>query len=138
MKTLNLEDTVIFTGRVNIDPYLEKIDLIVLTSISESQPLVILEAGAAGIPCVATDSGSCQELIYGRTNEIPPLGPAGAICPLSNPSSIAASVALLLKDDAYYQACSKAIKERVRTYYNMGDLKREYSDLYESLFAEVK
>ena len=46
---LGLGETVTFTGRVNLDDYLPEIDVVVLTSLSEAQPLVILEAGAAGI-----------------------------------------------------------------------------------------
>ena len=55
-----------FTGRVNLLEYLGKIDVVVLTSLSEAQPLVILEAGAAGVPVVATDVGACGEMILGQ------------------------------------------------------------------------
>ena len=57
-----------------------------LTSISEAQPLVILEAGAAGVPTVATDVGACREMIEGPQSEVPPLGPGGAIVGLLIPS----------------------------------------------------
>ena len=96
VENLRLQNTVIFTGRANVIDFLPKIDVVVLTSISESQPLVILEAGAAGIPCVTTDAGSCPELIYGKIDESPPLGPGGAVTPLSSPGSIADSITLLL------------------------------------------
>ena len=55
--------------------YYRKIDLLVLTSISEAQPLVILEANCAGIPVVASDVGSCRELIEGRTHNDRLIGP---------------------------------------------------------------
>ena len=137
VRTLNLQETVHFTGKVNTDDYLSKIDIVILTSISESQPLVILEAGAAGIPCVTTDAGSCQELIYGKLDEAPPLGPGGAISPLSNPASIADNSYLLLSDRNFYDACGKAIQERVRKYYNSEDLTREYREIYHNLMQET-
>ena len=40
-----------------------RIDVLVLTSISEGLPLVILEAAAAGVPLVSTDVGACRELL---------------------------------------------------------------------------
>jgi polysaccharide biosynthesis protein PelF len=133
VNNLNLQQTVEFTGKVNVVEFIPKIDVVVLTSISESQPLVILEAGAAGIPCVTTDTGSCSELIYGKLDENPPLGPGGAVTSMSNPSSLADNILLLLRDKNFYNACSKAIRERVITYYNNPDIQRQYHHLYETL-----
>lgn len=128
---LDLEAHLTFTGKVNTLEYLPKIDLIVLTSISESQPLVILEAGAAGIPCVATDAGCCGELIYGKANESPKLGPGGALSPLYNTSSIADNIYQLLTEPVFYQHCSEAIKKRVAIYYNEKDVTKQYRELYD-------
>lgn len=136
-KNLHLSEHLRFTGKADIRHYLPKIDLLVLTSISESQPLIILEGGAAGIPCVATDAGSCPELIYGKEDESPPLGPAGAISPLANPSSIADQIVRLLTDKNYYEACKKNIQERIKIYYNSEDIDAKYKSLYQSL-AEGK
>ncbi|MFV0339639.1 MAG: GT4 family glycosyltransferase PelF [Parachlamydiaceae bacterium] len=128
---LKLEDTLFFTGKVNTLDYLPKIHLIVLTSISESQPLVILEAGAAGIPCVATDAGCCGELIYGKADESPRLGPGGALSPLYNPASIADNIHRLLTESEYYKSCSEAIKKRIATYYDANDVIKSYRELYD-------
>ena len=57
---LGLNGNLRFTGRVRLDDYLPRIDAIVLSSISEAQPLTVLEAGAAGIPSVVTDVGACR------------------------------------------------------------------------------
>jgi glycosyltransferase involved in cell wall biosynthesis len=127
---LFLQDTVNFAGRVKLDEYLGRIDVVVLTSISEAQPLVVLEAGAVGIPSVTTDVGSCRELLLGRPNEDPPLGPGGDVTPLCNPSATAHSLTRLLTDSDWYDRCSRAIKERVRLYYNKKVVDRTYSQLY--------
>ncbi len=129
----NLQDVVKFTGKVKIDEYLGKIDVLVLTSISEAQPLVILEAGAIGIPSVATDVGSCREMIYGHHHEYPELGVAGGIGRLSNPQDIAAEVGKLLLNREHYKQCSNAIKKRVEKYYNKKDLHNTYRNMYELL-----
>ena len=64
---------------MNVRSYLEKIDFTLLTSISEGQPLAVLEAMAAGRPAVTTDVGSCQELIMGPGDDFGP-GPAPGNC----------------------------------------------------------
>jgi glycosyltransferase involved in cell wall biosynthesis len=136
MHHLDLSPYVTFTGKVNTVEYLAKIDLICLTSISEAQPLVILEAGAAGIPAVATDAGCCGELIFGKADENPKLGPGGALSPLYSPSSIAENMHLLLSDKVYYEACSKAIRERVHKYYNATQVTDSYRNLYADLMRK--
>lgn len=125
-----LEKYVVFTGKVNIEEYLGYIDVIVLTSISEAQPLVILEAGAAAIPTVATDVGACYEMIMGRQDEYPALGKGGAITPLSNAKAVANELLLLFSDKEHYQQCSTAIQNRVRCYYNKNQQYKSYSELY--------
>lgn len=57
---------VVFTGRINIRDYLGRMDVTILTSISEGQPLTILESYAAHKPVIATDVGNCYGLIYGK------------------------------------------------------------------------
>jgi polysaccharide biosynthesis protein PelF len=127
---LELMETLIFTGKVRIEDYLPLVDVIVLTSISEAQPLVILEAGAAGVPTVATDVGACREMILGASTEQPVLGAGGAVVPLSSPQAVANALLMLLTEKDYYQNCCRAIGERVQRYYNKKDQYRAYADLY--------
>lgn len=108
VRHLGLDDCLRFTGPVAVDDYLPQLDVVVLTSISEAQPLVILEAGAAGIPSVATDVGACREMIYGSPTENPPLGPGGEVTPLANPTATAQAVARLLADREYWERASRA------------------------------
>lgn len=133
---LGLQETVHYLGRVKIMDYLGKLDVIVLTSISEGQPLVILEAGAAGIPTVSTDVGACREMILGRADENPPLGPGGAVTPVSNPGAIAVELENLLRNKDWWRQCSLAIRERVRLYYNKHDLQAAYRAIYQENIAK--
>ncbi|MFQ5450072.1 MAG: GT4 family glycosyltransferase PelF [Nitrospinaceae bacterium] len=133
---LNLKNTLTFTGKVKLEPFLEKIDVNVLTSISEAQPLVLLEVGAVGIPSVATDVGSCSELIFGNELENPALGPGGDITSLSNPVSTANAVFKLLTDRTWYHQCSQTCRERVRLYYNKENLIKTYKALYQGYLLE--
>ena len=130
-----LDGTITFTGKVNVMDYLGRIDVIALTSISEGQPLVLLEAGAAGVPSVATDVGACREIIMGREDEEPKLGPGGVVTTLTSPKATAEGMFKLLGDPAYYAACSNAIRERVRRHYDKRDMLGAYGSLYESLIT---
>jgi glycosyltransferase involved in cell wall biosynthesis len=66
---LGLGDVVQFVGRAeDVRPYLSVADLFVLSSENEGLPLVLGEAMAYGIPCIATDVGGNKEIIvHGET-----------------------------------------------------------------------
>ncbi|MEQ1716060.1 MAG: GT4 family glycosyltransferase PelF [Hyphomicrobium sp.] len=135
VETHGLAKTVEFTGPVNILDYLEKIHVMVLTSLSESQPLVVLEAGAAGIPFIATDVGSCREIIEGRTQEHPHLGRGGTITHLAAADEIADAAEALLRDHALRRRAGDALKARVSKYYTSEQAAGAYNVLYSSLIA---
>ena len=128
---LGLQDTFRFVGRVKLHDYLGKVDVVVLTSISEAQPLVLLEAGAAGVPSVATDVGSCREIIEGRADEKPPLGPGGIVIPLADPAATADALSELLLDPERRKRCGEAIRQRTERYYNKKVVDRIYRNLYD-------
>lgn len=132
---LHLQDTVILTGTVNIVDYLPQIHVAVLSSLSESQPLVLLEAGAAGVPFVATNVGSCREIIEGRRDERPYLGPGGVVTDLVAPDQIADAVEGLLRDHERRRACGEALRRRVRTYYTAARAADAYRNLYRQLIG---
>ena len=69
VRSLGLENHVKFLGFQKVEDLMPKIGLIVLSSISEALPLVILEGYAAGVPTVSTDVGSCRQLIEGLGEE---------------------------------------------------------------------
>jgi polysaccharide biosynthesis protein PelF len=127
---LKLEDDCFFLGKVSLADYLPTIDLNILTSLSESQPLVVLEAGAAGVPAVTTKVGSCPELIEGTDDESPPLGRGGIIVPLSNPRAVADASFRLLTNPNLYAACSLSLKTRVETFYQKEMQHNAYRKLY--------
>src|SRR5208283_619571 len=52
-----------FTGKADVRSYYGFLDVLLLTSVREAQPLVILEAFAAGVPVVSTRVGNVAELL---------------------------------------------------------------------------
>jgi glycosyltransferase involved in cell wall biosynthesis len=130
---LGLEGCVTFTGTVNILDYLPQVHVLALTSLSESQPLVLLEAGAAGIPFVATNVGSCREILEGRPDEAPALGPGGIVTNLVAPTEIAAALGDLLTDRDRRRRYGDTLRERIRRLYTSERAAGAYRELYRRL-----
>jgi glycosyltransferase involved in cell wall biosynthesis len=128
---LGLGSCVEFTGNVQIGDWLPKIHVVVLTSLSEAQPLVLLEAGAAGIPCVTTNVGSCAEILNGRPDEEPQLGPGGLVTDVVAPADIAEAVHRLLANPGMRRSHGDALRERVKRVYSNERAVLAYRDLYE-------
>jgi glycosyltransferase involved in cell wall biosynthesis len=131
----HLTDTVRFTGPVKVLDHLGNIDVVVLTSISEALPLVVLEAGAAGVPCVTTDVGACREILEGRANETSNIGAGGVVAPVGATDEIVAAVALLLEEPARLRAYGDRLQRRVREQYRADAIADAYGALYARNFA---
>lgn len=69
---LGLEEVCLLTGPQDVRDYYAFLDLLVLTSLSEAQPLVILEAQAAGVPVVSTKVGDVPDLLERQDRFIAP------------------------------------------------------------------
>ena len=122
-----------FTGRVNVTDYLGRMDFTVLTSISEGQPLTILESYAAKKPVIATDVGDCRELIYGDLFD--DLGAAGILCHIMNVEEIArAMIELALSKDKREKMGEIGYK-RVMKNYKVEMMHEKYEDIYSRLRA---
>lgn len=127
---LGLGERIRFLGFQNIHDILPQLGLMVLTSISEALPLVILEAHAAGLPCLATDVGACRELLEGRTEEDRALGASGAVVPIADPEATAREAVRLLLDEQAWHAAQKAGIERVNRYYTLDSMFTAYRTIY--------
>lgn len=134
VETLGVSD-VVFTGRVDIREYLGRMDLTILTSISEGQPLTILESYAAKKPVIATDVGNCRELIYGEEGD--EFGEAGILTHIMNIEEIAnAMVEMASKPNMRLQMGENGYK-RVMSGYKLEDMKETYMQIYKS-FSDDK
>ena len=134
----SLNDIVHFTGRIKVSDYYPKLDVIVLTSISEGQPIVILEASACGIPVVSSDVGSCSELLYGSQPDDRLLGPSGIITPICDPEATAQAIIRLLKDETLYEQMADSGRKRIVAYYQMSNLIASYRQLYSHYMEELR
>ncbi len=127
---LGLERAVRFEGALPIERVYSEIDVLVLTSFSEGQPLVILEAGAAGIPVVASDAGACRELLEGRRCADREIGPSGIVTRLAAPEDTAAAIIRLARDPEERRLMGAAGRRRVATFYRKSATVSAYRALY--------
>ena len=130
VELLELENNVFFEGKVNVLEELPKVDVMILTSISEAQPLVILEAGAIGIPSIATDVGSCSELIYGRGPEDRALGAGGLVTAMASPGQTARAILELHDSPQLRERMRDAMRARVEKFYDQRDMVSAYDEIY--------
>lgn len=130
VSSLGLEKNVRFLGYQKVDDILPHLGVMVLTSISEAQPLVILEAWCAGTPVVSSDVGSCRELIEGGTAEDRDLGQAGEVVAIADPQATAGAVLRLLRDPERWQQAQAAGVARANRYYGEALMLDRYRELY--------
>lgn len=131
VKQLNLDDKIIFTGRVNILEYFEKLDFTLLTSISEGQPLSVLESFAAKRPCVTTDVGCCNELIDGNPEDT--LGKAGFYVPPMQRDKLADAMEMLCDSRELRLKMGEIGQKRAYTYYRHNIMLTKYRNLYKEV-----
>lgn len=133
--SLGLSGSVKFLGFQRIDALLPQVGLLVLSSISEALPLVILEGYAAGVPVVTTDVGSCRQLVHGLPGEDAAFGASGRVVGIADPTALAAAALELIGDHAAWHAAQAAGYKRVERFYTQDLMFAQYRTLYEKAMA---
>jgi glycosyltransferase involved in cell wall biosynthesis len=128
VEELDLGDRLIFTGRVNMAEYYPRIDILVLTSAREAQPLVLLEGMCVGMPTVATDVGSCREMLDG----------IGFITSPGKPEETAEAIIRLCKNPRLREELAAKGMESVQRNYNVRDVIESYRQIYHKYSTQTK
>lgn len=132
VRDMEIKD-VVFTGVINVREYIGKMDFMILTSISEGQPLSILEGFAAKKPFIATNVGNCRGLLEGEKDDY---GRAGFITPVMGITQIAEAILKLAGDRELRSRMGNAGYQRVVHDYDEREVFEEYRGLYEELVSE--
>lgn len=122
-----------FTGRVNMTEYMATLDLTVLSSISEGQPLSVLESLAAARPCVTTDVGCCRELLEGVGDN---KGRAGIVVAPMDYEGMAQAMERLCADAGLRRRMGEVGRERVRQHYRRENMLASYHALWQRLVGK--
>jgi glycosyltransferase involved in cell wall biosynthesis len=118
-------DSIHFLGhKDNIEQLYGAMDVFVLSSVAEGMPRAILEAMAAGVPCIATEVGGIPEIIDGSD--------VGLLVPPRDEDALAeAMITLASKPEQKRNALVERAKERVRAKFNHDVVKEKLADIYE-------
>lgn len=119
---------IIFTGVVNTREYMKKLDFTVLTSISEGQPYALIESLAARRPVVATNVGSCRELIEGGPADT--YGPAGICVPPMHQTELLHAFLDLCRSEELRCKMADAGQKRAAAYFDLGKVLSSYQAIY--------
>jgi glycosyltransferase involved in cell wall biosynthesis len=133
--SLGLANRIRFLGFQRVEDILPKVGLVVLSSISEALPLVILEGYAAGVPTLSTDVGSCRQLVDGLDDEDRALGSSGRVVRIADPEALADAALELLQSPASWRQASAAGIARVERYYRDDLMFQRYRAVYRTALA---
>lgn len=133
VEALGLQD-VVFTGRIDIRDYLGRMDMTILTSLSEGQPLTILESYAAHKPVIATDVGNCRGLVFGENDDF---GEAGIITHIMSVEEIAQAMVDLARNVPLRLEMGENGHKRVMAGYRIEHMRRTYRKIYKDFSDSI-
>jgi glycosyltransferase involved in cell wall biosynthesis len=120
---LGLHDRVFFLGHIpDASRYLKAFNIFTLTSITEGLPYVLLEAGAAGLPVVASAVGGIGEIITDMHS--------GILIQPRQPKEIAASLTFYESRPDTRLAFGIALKETISEEFLLSKMREKTYDLY--------
>jgi glycosyltransferase involved in cell wall biosynthesis len=116
--------------RRDADVLVAAADALVLPSLVEGIPGVVLEAGAQAVPAVATDVGGVREAIRD--------GQTGLLVRSGDLEAFVASAVALLEDPARRRRMGAAAREFVRARFDLETIVDQYEALYHRLSDEAR
>ena len=124
-----LGQRITFTGdRKDVPDLLVAMDIFCWLSRGEGMPHVIAEAGAAGLPVIATpDNGALQQITDGVS---------GIFVPHEDPAAVAAAMMRLLDDAPLRQRLGTALRRHVHDHYSAPVVVPQWRALIDRVLAE--
>jgi len=127
VKSLGLQDAVVFAGsRDDVQTLLPAFDVFALSSLYEGLSIALVEAMAAGLPCVATAVGGVSEVLQD--------GVQGRLVAPRNARALAAALAEVAGSADLQATMSKHALERARVF-DIHEAVNQIEDLYDDVLA---
>ncbi len=135
-RMLGIEGIVTFTGRADVAEWYRRFDVLLLTSMKEAMPLAVMEAMACGIPVVATNVGSCLELLSGSNAfvcNINDHGRAGLVATVMDAQDIAMKTVRILRHPELAREMGACGIRRIENFYREEHVASRYREIYREL-----
>ena len=126
IESFDIKD-IIFTGTIKVLDYIGKMDILLLTSLSEGQPLAIMEGMAAKKPHVCTNVGHCSGLLNGDSDDY---GSNGFIEYVMDYNGIAKSIIKLCNNKSLREEMGNSGYKRVKNLYTKSNFINRYKEMY--------
>ncbi len=132
IRSLGLEDRVSLLGlRTDMPDLMSAADGFVMSSAWEGLPMVLLEAGASGLPVVATDVGGSHDAIVD--------GVTGHVVPRADPSALAAAMQHIMDlPDEQRNAVGKAGREHIVATFDLDAVADRWQRIYDQLLKDAR
>lgn len=125
-KSLGIAERTVFTGkRADIPALLSAMDIFTMPSLTEGQPMALLEAMASGTPIVATSVGDIPRILKN--------GETGQIVPPEDPNALAQAILIDINDRKKAQERAKRALAEALTRYSSARMAEEYLKVYDTL-----
>jgi glycosyltransferase involved in cell wall biosynthesis len=129
VQKLGLQDAVCFAGyRKDIEKVFRAMDVFVISSVAEGMPRVLLEAKAAGIPCIGTRVGGIPEVLNDAVGLLVDAKDCGALAD--------AMKEMMRKDAKELARLGLNADQRVRTLYSHAVVSEKLKNIYLDVLAE--
>jgi len=131
VRQLGLTQVVTFLGdRPDVPRLLAGLDAFVWLSQGEGMPHVVVEAGAARLPVVATrDNGTEEQITHGVT---------GLFVPHRSPAAVASALGHILEDPCRGHELGNALRAQVERGYSTAVVIPQWEALFDTVLGEVK
>ena len=116
-----------FADRATIEATLQTATMLVLPSLEDNCPMVVLEAMAAGVPVVAAKIGGLPDLIEEDVT--------GLFCDPNEPASIREAVVRLLDRPDWARHLASQAKARARLRFHPEVIARRHVEIYREILA---
>lgn len=116
--------------RMDVPALLGASDLLIQSSWSEALPTVLIEAGAAALPAVATDVGGTKEIVQN--------GKSGFVVPAGDAEALAEKVTKILMSPDLSQKLGSLAHKFVSKTFSLEKQAKETFSLYERVLKESK
>ena len=124
--SLGIASRVVFTGALPAARAFALGRVLVMPSLAESFPYIVLEAAAAGIPMIASSVGGIPEITAGTDTALLPPGDVSALCD---------AITRVLADLPSAKARAGRLKASVSARFRVTSMAREIDDFYRRAFV---